>query len=239
MNTWAARRFWTVARAVPTDAGFAVHLDDRPVRTPAKAALVLPTEGMAVAIAAEWQAVDGNVNPATMPFTRMANSAIDKVTPQFDVVAEMLAEYGGSDLICYRAEGPDDLVARQAGAWDPLLDWSAAVLNAPLRATTGVMHRAQPPATLATLRRSVRALSPFQLTAVHNLVAISGSLVLGLAVTRGRLTGEACWAVSRVDEDWQAEVWGHDEDAAEMAARKRADLLQADRFFALCGALCG
>ena len=239
VNTWAARRFWTVAHAVPTDAGFAVHLDDRPVRTPAKAALVLPTEGMAVAIAAEWQAVAGNVTPATMPFTRMANSAIDKVTPLFDVVAEMVAEYGGSDLLCYRAEGPVDLVSRQADAWNPLLDWSADALSAPLKTVTGVMHRAQPPASLASLNRSVRALLPFQLTAVHDLVAISGSLILGLAVTRGRLTGEACWTLSRVDEDWQAEVWGHDEDSAEMAARKRADLLQADRFFALCGALCG
>ncbi len=235
MNAWAARRFWTTASPVPAGHGFAVHLDDRPVRTPAKVPLILPTESLARAIAAEWQGVEGSVNPAVMPFTRMANSAIDKVTPQFDAVAAMLAEYGGSDLICYRAEGQAPLFARQCEAWDPLLDWTASALHAPLVATIGVMHRAQPHASLDTLHQAVRALTPFQLTAFHDLVAISGSLVLGLAVTRGRLPAEAAWTLSRIDEDWQIEEWGVDEEAAEMAARKRADFFLADRFFALCG----
>ena len=235
MNTWAARRFWTTARVLAADGGFAVHLDDRPVRTPAKAPLILPTEGLAQAIADEWQVVEGKVNPAVMPFTRMANSAIDKVTPQFDAVAAMLAEYGGTDLICYRAEGPAALVARQAAAWDPLLDWAAAALQAPLVSTQGIRHSAQAQASLDRLHMAVRALSPCQMTAFHDLVAISGSLVLGLAVTRGRLQAEAAWTLSRIDEDWQIEAWGVDEDAAEMAARKRADFLLADRFFALCG----
>ncbi|MCX7287637.1 MAG: ATPase [Rhodobacterales bacterium] len=235
MNTWAARRFWTTARVLAADDGFAVHLDDRPVRTPAKVPLILPTEGLAQAIADEWQGVEGKVNPAVMPFTRMANSAIDKVTPQFDAVVAMLADYGGSDLICYRAEGPESLVRRQADAWDPLLDWVSTALNAPLDATSGIMHRAQPKASLQTLHRVVQGLTPFQLTAFHDLVAISGSLVLALAVTRGRLTAEAAWPLSRIDEAWQIEEWGEDEEAAEMAAAKHADFLQADRFYALCG----
>ena len=235
MSSWTARRFWTTASAVPVEGGFTVHLDARPVRTPLKAPLVVPTLALAEAVAAEWQAQEKTVNPETMPFTRTANSAIDKVMPQFAAVADMLAEYGGSDLLCYRAEGPADLVALQARHWDPILDWARAELGADLTRTTGVMHVAQPEISLEALRAHVHALSAFQLSAFHDLVAITGSLVLALAVARGRLTAEAAWALSRVDEDWQISLWGEDEEAAESAALKRAALLQADRFFALCG----
>lgn len=235
MSAWTPRRFWTTADVVPVEAGFAVQLDGRPVRTPKKALLVLPTEALARAVAAEWQAVDGKVDPAVMPFTRTANSAIDTVVPAFDAVADLLAEYGGSDLLCYRATGPEGLIARQAAAWDPLLDWSATALTAPLTPVTGVMHRAQSPASLAALTAAVRALTPFQLAAFHDLVAISGSLVLALALTRGRLTTDQAWSLSRIDEDWQIEEWGEDWEAAEIVALKHAAFLQADRFFALCG----
>lgn len=235
MSTWTARRFWTTASAVPVEGGFTVHLDARPVRTPLKAPLVVPTLALAEAVAAEWQAQEKTVNPETMPFTRTANSAIDKVMPQFAAVADMLAEYGGSDLLCYRADGPADLVALQARHWDPILDWARAELGADLTRTTGVMHVAQPEVSLEALRAHVHALSAFQLAAFHDLVAITGSLVLALAVARGRLTAEAAWTLSRVDEDWQISLWGEDEEAAESAALKRAALLQADRFFALCG----
>jgi chaperone required for assembly of F1-ATPase len=234
MSAWTPRRFWTTASVVPVDGGFAVQLDSRPVRTPLKSALVLPTEGLAREVANEWLAVEGKVNPGVMPFTRTANSAIDKVAPQFDAVAAMLAEYGGSDLICYRAEGPAPLVARQAKGWDPLIDWAATTLSATLHPTSGVVHRAQPPVSLAALASLVRAMTPFQLAAFHDLVALSGSLVLALAVTRGRLTAEAAWDLSRIDENWQIEEWGEDEEAAEMAALKHTAFLQADRFFALC-----
>jgi len=235
VSTWTARRFWTTASAVPVEGGFTVHLDARPVRTPLKAPLVVPTLALAEAVAAEWQAQEKTVNPETMPFTRTANSAIDKVMPQFAAVADMLAEYGGSDLLCYRAEGPADLVALQAQGWDPLLDWSRDVLGAPLRTAAGVMHVAQPDASLAALRDQVHALSAFRLAAFHDLVAISGSLVLALAVARDRITADEAWTLSRIDEDWQISQWGEDEEAAESAALKRAALLQADRFFALCG----
>jgi len=235
VSVWAARRFWTAATAVPVDGGYTVQLDARPVRTPLKAPLVLPTIALAKAVAAEWQAQEKAVNPETMPFTRTANSAIDKVRPQFAAVADMLADYGGSDLLCYRAEGPAGLVARQAQSWDPLLDWARDDLAAPLRQATGVMHVAQPEASLAALRHQVQAMSAFQLAAFHDLVAISGSLVLALAVARGRITAEEAWTRSRVDEDWQISLWGEDAEAAEAAARKREALLQADRFYGLCG----
>ncbi|WP_333817846.1 ATP12 family chaperone protein [Tabrizicola sp.] len=235
MSVWSARRFWTSATAVPVEGGFTVHLDARPVRTPLKAPLVLPTQALAEAVAAEWQAQEGRIDPETMPFTRTANSAIDKVAPQQDAVVAMLAAYGATDLLCYRAEGPADLVARQAEAWDPLLDWAAQALGAPLLVTTGVMHIDQPPESLGMLYRRVSLFDPFQLSAFHDLVAISGSLVLGLAVTAGRLGAEAAWTLSRIDEDWQISLWGEDEEAAEIAARKQAAFLQADRFFGLCG----
>lgn len=235
MSVWAARRFWTTASAVAVEGGFTVHLDDRPVRTPLKAALIVPTLALAKAIAAEWQAQDGKVNPETMPFTRTANSAIDKVAPQIDEVAAMLAAYGGSDLLCYRAEGPPDLVARQAEAWDPILIWALDSLGADLLVTEGVMHMEQPPEALMRLHQRVAALTAFQLAAFHDLVAISGSLVLALAVTGGRVTAEEAWTLSRIDEDWQISLWGEDEEAAEVALRKQAAFLQADRFYRLCG----
>jgi chaperone required for assembly of F1-ATPase len=231
---WAPRRFWTAASVVPATGGFTVQLDGKPVRTPLKAPLILPTEALAQAVAAEWQAVAGKVDPEVMPFTRTANSAIDKVAPQAAEVAAMLASYGGSDLLCYRAEGPEALAARQAQAWDPLLDWADATFGAPLVTTAGVMPVEQSPASLAALSRQVETLSPFQLCAFHDLVAISGSLVLALAVIRQRLTAQAAWALSRLDEDWQIALWGEDEEATAVALRKQADFLQADRFFGLC-----
>lgn len=234
MTAWSARRFWTEAVVRPEGAGFAVLLDARPVRTPLRTPLILPTEALAHAVAAEWQAQEGKVKPETMPFTRTANSAIDKVAPQFDAVAEMLAGYGGTDLLCYRATEPEGLIVRQTAAWDPLLDWAARDLGAPLRATAGVMFIQQPEASLAALRAAVRALSPFQLAAFHDLVAMSGSLVLAFAVVRGHLTAGAGWTLSRIDEDWQIEAWGEDEESAETTALKRATFLQADRFYALC-----
>lgn len=235
MSAWKAKRFWKQATAVETEGGFTVQLDGRPVKTPAKTLLVVPTLALAQAIAAEWEAQTGEVRPETMPFTRSANSSLDKIIPQFEEVAAMLAAYGGTDLLCYRATGPEALVARQAAAWDPLLDWAARELDAPLKATAGVMHIAQDPAALESLHRRVAAFSPFQLAAFHDLVAISGSLVLGFAVTQGRLDAEAAWALSRIDEAWQIEQWGEDEEAAAAEAVRHADFLQAARFYALCG----
>ncbi|AWB47463.1 ATPase [Gemmobacter aquarius] len=235
MSAWKAKRFWKEVTIEAVAGGFTVRLDGRPVKTPAKTSLVVPTVALADAIAAEWNAQSGLVKPETMPFTRSANSALDKIVPQFDAVVEMLAAYGGTDLLCYRAIGPESLVARQAAGWDPLLGWASEALRVPLVATAGVMHIAQEPASLARLHAIVASFNPFELAAFHDLVAISGSLILALAVTRGRLSAEAAWALSRIDETWQIEQWGEDEEAAASEAVREADFLQAGRFYALCG----
>ena len=177
MSNWKTKRFWKEAVAEPCAGGFTVRLDARPVRTPLKAALILPTLEMAKAIAAEWDAQTGLVKPQTMPVTRAANSAIDKIVPQFAEVADLLAAYGASDLICYRATDPTALIARQAAAWDPMMAWAADGLHAPLVATAGVIHIAQDPASLDLLRAQLFALDPFRLAGIHDLIAISGSLV--------------------------------------------------------------
>ena len=235
MTGWVARRFWTAASVETVEAGFSVSLDGKPVRTPARRVLLLPTRAVAEAIAAEWDAQGTTVRPDTMPFTRTANSALDKVAPQFDDVAAMLADYGGTDLLCYRAAGPAALVARQAAGWDPLLDWLAATFGARLRATEGVTPVAQDPGSLARLAARVARLTPFQLAAFHDLVAISGSLVLALAVAEGRLPPEEAWSLSRIDETWQVEQWGEDAEAAQAEAEKRKAFHLAARFFTLCG----
>ncbi|SMX39130.1 ATP12 family chaperone protein [Maliponia aquimaris] len=230
MSEWALKRFWKAAEVVPEAEGYTVTLDGRGVRTPAKARLVVPTEALARAIAAEWQAQDQRVDPSTMPFTRMANSALDKVIPQHAEVADMLADYGDSDLLCYRATAPAALVDRQCAAWDPLLDWAATVHGARLLPVAGVMHRPQDPGALARLSQAVHAQSAFQLAAFHDLVSMSGSLVIALAVMQGARTAEEGWALSRIDESWQAEQWGADEEAEEVAERKRLEFLHAAVF---------
>jgi chaperone required for assembly of F1-ATPase len=236
MTGWAPRRFWTDAEAGPCDGGFTVRLDGRPLRTPAKAAMVLPTSALAEAVAGEWRAQDREVRPLTMPCTRAANVAIDRVAPQFAEVAAGIAAYGGSDLLCYRAEVPQALAARQAAAWDPLLAWAAGTLAAPLAVHAGVVPRPQPADSLARLAAGVTALDPFRLTALADLVALSGSLVIGLAVLRRHVAPEAAWQASRIDEDWQVEHWGDDAESAAADQRRHGDFLQAARLLALLDA---
>lgn len=234
MSGWKARRFWTTVGVEAGEGGFCLRLDARPVLTPARTELRLPSRAMAEAVAAEWMAAGDVVDPLAMPVTRSANAAIDKVAPQFGEVAGLIAAYGGSDLLCYRASAPAELVARQAAGWDPLLDWAAQALDAPLRVTTGIAPVPQPASSLAPLAGRVRALTPFGLTALHDLVSLSGSLVLGLAATEGHLPPKTLWSLSRIDEDWQARLWGRDPEAEALAARRQADFLHAFRFWMLC-----
>ncbi|EYD76814.1 Chaperone [Rubellimicrobium mesophilum DSM 19309] len=232
MSGWTPKRFWTEVAVVPEGEDFAVTLDGRPVRTPLKAQLRVPTRPFAEEVAQEWAGQGEVLDPNTMPATRLANAAIDKVRAQRDEVVEMLASYGASDLLCYRAEGPDKLIARQQAGWDPLLAWSAEALGADLAVGCGVMPVAQAPGDLERLREPLEAMDAFELAAFHDLVTLSGSLVLGLAVALGRLSAEEAWRLSRLDEDFQIEEWGEDEEAAEAAARRRAALLDAARFHA-------
>ncbi|GGL51169.1 ATP12 family chaperone protein [Wenxinia marina] len=230
---WALKRFWDAATVAETEAGWAILLDGRPVRTPSKAPLAVPTRALADGIAAEWDAQEGHVDPGTMPLTRTANSAIDKVAPETAAVADMLAEYGATDLLCYRADTPAELVARQGAGWQPWLDWAAATFGARLEVATGVIPVTQDPGALAALAAELHALDPYRLSAAHEFVTLSGSLVLGLAVLKGALPPEEAWTLSRIDEDWQAEQWGEDEEAAEHARLKRAAFLDAARFLRL------
>jgi chaperone required for assembly of F1-ATPase len=221
------RRFWKSAAVKPVAAGFAVTLDGQELRTPEGAPLVVPTAAFAAAIAAEWDALAAEIDPERLPLTRAANSAIDRVMRRREAVVDAIAAYGGSDLLCYRADAPEGLVARQAAGWDPWLQWSARMLGAPLVAVTGVMPRNQPPASLAALHAAVAAEDAFALTALHELVALSGSLVLGLAVARGALDAGEAWELSRIDETWQAEQWGLDAEAETAAELRRAAFLRA------------
>lgn len=237
MSGWSRKVFWTRVEVAEADGGgFAVTLDGRHVRTPAKALLRLPTPELAEAVAEEWAVQRGTVDPGSMPMTRLANTALDRVAPQVAEVAALVAAYGGTDLLCYRAEGPEALAERQAQGWDPLLDWAASALGARLVATRGVVPQAQEEGALAALEAAVGHRGPFRLAALHDLVAISGSLVLGLAVQAGRLTAAEAFALSRIDEDWQASLWGEDAEARAAAAARAADMDAAGRFSRLCGA---
>lgn len=233
MSVLKQKRFWKAASVVERDGAFGVTLDTRAVNTPNKTPLVVPTRAMAQAIADEWDAQPEKIDPLTMPVTRAANSAIDKVAPQQAEVIAELASYGGTDLLCYRATGPQELISRQAEQWDPLVDWAHATFGARLQVVAGVMHVAQDPALVANLHAEVAAFDNFALAGVHDLVAISGSLVLALGVTRGAIAPEAAWLLSRLDEHWQIELWGEDEEAAAHEALKKEAFLNAARFYQL------
>ncbi|MEL7465288.1 MAG: ATP12 family protein [Pseudomonadota bacterium] len=227
------KRFYKEVQVIEAQGGWSVALDGKPIRTPAKTPFVAQTAAMAEAAAEEWRAQEAEVKPAEMPVTKAVNSAIDRTAVEYEGVVEMVAGYGGSDLLCYRADGPEGLIARQAEAWDPLLLWAAKAHGARLLTTTGVMHALQPEDGQRALRAAVAAHDPFELTGLYDLVALSGSLVIGLAVSSGRLSPEEGWTISRIDETWQEEFWGVDEEAAKVAARKAGEFAAAARFVEL------
>jgi len=234
MSEWKAKRFWKEAQVSDHEDGFAVLLDGRSIKTPAKRNLILPTRAMAQAVAVEWDAQEGEIKPATMPVTKTANAALDKVAIQHGEVADMLAAYGDSDLLCYRADAPEELIARQAEQWDPILDWAAETLGARLEPRTGVIHKPQNPPALAALGARTHALDAFRLAAFHDLVSLSGSLVLGFAAIEKLQKIETLWEISRLDEIWQIEQWGVDDDAEALTSLKKSSFLHAERMFTLC-----
>lgn len=227
------KRFYKQAAAGMHPDGYGVFLDGRPIRTPAKRHMILPSEALAAAIADEWMAQEEKVDPATMPMMRLAATAIDRVGPQRDHVIGEIAAYGGSDLLCYRAEYPDALIMRQAADWDPLLSWCEECFGARLAVTSGIVHIPQDDAALAALRDAVAACDDFTLSALHTLVGASGSLILGLAVLHGRMEAGAAFAASQIDEDFQREQWGEDKEALERRARLQASMEDAARFLIL------
>jgi chaperone required for assembly of F1-ATPase len=208
-------------------------LDDRPVRTPARAPLAVPSEGLGTAIAAEWEAQGDKIDARSMPLTGLANAAIDRVAPDPESFARGLAAYGESDLICYRAEEPRALVERQAQTWDPLMAWARRRFDVDFEIVTGVIHRRQPSATVERLRHAVAARSAFELAALSPLVTISGSLVIALALAERVIEIDAGWAAATLDEAFQAERWGEDREAAAALAGRRRELDAACRFLSL------
>ena len=227
------KRFWKDVAVEPGQEGWAVKLDGRPVKTPARAALAVPSEVLAEAIAEEWRAVDETIDPRAMPLTGLANAAIDRVAPDPSAFASKLAEYAEGDLACYRAEGPSALVARQETSWDPLLAWARRRYDVDFVTTFGLMHVAQPPATVERLSHAVAALDPFRLAGLSPLVTIGGSLVAALAVLENAITPEEAWEAVSVDDRWQFEQWGADAEAQTAMENRRRDFLAAARFLDL------
>ena len=214
------KRFWI---NVTLDDGRAVSLDGKPVRTPGRVPLALPTEALAEAVAGEWRAVEGEIDPRAMPLTGLANAAIDRVGADPALFARGLAVYAESDLLCYRADAPDDLVARQQAAWDPLLDWARARYDVHLETATGILHRAQPAATLTRLGEAIATRDAFALAALSPIVTIGGSLIAALALAENTATPEQVWDAITLDEDYQAERWGRDPLAAAGIEARRRD----------------
>ena len=210
-----------------------VLLDGRPVKTPGRAPLAPPGASLAAAIVDEWNAQGETIDPRAMPLTGLANAAIDRIAPAREAFADGLAAYGGSDLLCYRADGPAPLVARQAEHWDPLLDWAKGRYDIAFTVTAGITHRPQPPETLERLAAAVHARHPFELAGLSPLVTVSGSLVIALALAEGAVGLDQAWTAAALDEQWQAGQWGEDEEAAKALAGRRRDFEAAARFLSL------
>jgi chaperone required for assembly of F1-ATPase len=213
------KRFYRDVTVEETPQGFRILLDGKPVRTPGRNLLLLPSRALAEAIAGEWRAQGETIEPVSMPMLRLANTALDGIGKTRNEVIAAMLRFGEHDLICYRAADPAALAARQMDAWTPMLDWAAARHGARLAAGAGLVHIPQPPEALARLSQAVAARDDFSLAALHVMASITGSLVLALALAEGAINPAQAFQLSRIDEDYQREQWGED---AEAAARARA-----------------
>lgn len=224
------KRFWTDVRVADDRV---IMLDERPMRTPGRAPLALPTDALAQAVAQEWREVGESIDPRAMPLTGLANAAIDRISHDPSGYADELARYGESDLFYYRADAPPELIERQAAMWDGPLAWAAARYDVHFEIVHGIVHRSQPATTVRRLGGAVRALDPSALTALLPIVSVTGTLVGALALTEGALDADALWDAAQVDEAWQEERWGSDAAAVHARAEKRRDYDAAVRFLAL------
>ena len=228
------KRFYEQADAVLLDpGGYGVALDGRRVRTPAGRPLALPSRALAAAVAGEWAGQGERVEPRTMAMMTLSATALDRVAPRAGEVAAEIARYGETDLLCYRDAAGGELALRQNAAWQPVLDWLAATHGAKLSTVAGVMPAAQETGALEALRRAVDAHEPFRLTALHTAVAATGSAALGMALLGGRLNACQAWRCARLDDEWQAERWGEEEDARRRGEALRDELAAVERFAAL------
>ena len=217
-----SRRLYETASVAGERPPFAIHLDSKPLRTPLKRTLELPSRDLADAIAAEWQAQEETVDPSTMPLTKLANTAIDRVAIDPSSFIEEIVRFAGSDLVSYRTGAPQALHARQAEAWDPVLTWIERKLDAKFEAISGIVFRSQPREALHAVRAYLEKKSSWELTSIHNMTTLTGSALIALMTAAGALSGGAVWVAAHVDEDWQIEHWGADaEHQARRTARRR------------------
>jgi chaperone required for assembly of F1-ATPase len=227
------KRFYKEAKVIAAGDEFGVQLDGKPLLTPGKRALRVPSRALAEAIAAEWQGQGVTVKPLELPLTRLVSTALDRVEPRSaDVIGEV-AKYATTDLLCYRADEPRELIERQAQIWQPLLDWTEARFAAPLTVTQGVFPVAQDLATLAAIERAIAAHDSLQLVALHLATTACGSVVLGLALLAERLSPEEAFAAAALDESFQIEHWGEDAEQTQRRAALKEDIALAARFAAL------
>jgi chaperone required for assembly of F1-ATPase len=217
------KRFYRNAVSKPANGGYEILLDGRGVKTPARKPLVVPSERLGQAIADEWNEQGETVNPRSMPLTGLANAAIDRVAPDPVAFAHSLATFGETDLLCYRADQPRGLVARQSAHWDPLLAWARRRYDVDFEVVTGIMHRPQPDRTIGQLARAAAARSVFELAALSPLVTVSGSLIIALALVEDEISLETGWSAATLDEQWQLEQWGADAEAEKALHARRGD----------------
>jgi chaperone required for assembly of F1-ATPase len=220
------KRFYTNAGVVEAPGGFAITLDDKPIRAPSGRQVVAPTREIAGAIAAEWEAQHETIDPLTMPLTRLANSVVDAVVDQVEAVTEDVAKYFQSDLLFYRAGHPDALVAREAAHWDPILFWAAGELGAHFILAEGIVHVRQPDSAVAAVRAALPT-DPWSIAALHVVTTLTGSALLALALMRGVIDQDQAWAAAHVDEDWSIDKWGVDEEVAGRRAARLVDFRAA------------
>jgi chaperone required for assembly of F1-ATPase len=228
------KRFYKRAEAAGEagEGGFAVLLDGKPVRTPARRALAAPSRALAAAIAAEWNAQADVIDPGRMPLTRLANVVIDAVAEKSGPVADEIARYLGSDLLCYRADAPEGLVAKETELWDPVLSWARDELGARFVQVQGVIHATQPQEAIAAARAGIPA-DIWRLGAASSITTLTGSALLALAVAHGAIDGERAWAAAHADEDWQMAQWGRDDLALARRAFRYAEMRAAVQVLAL------
>jgi chaperone required for assembly of F1-ATPase len=224
------KRFWKDVTVEPASPGWTIKLDGRPVKTPARAALTVPTQALAAGIEDEWRSVEGQIDPRSMPLTGLANAAIDRVAPERQAFANGIARYAEADLACYRADGPRALVQRQEEQWDKLLLWARRRYDVDFATTSRLTHVVQPAATVERLSHAVAALDPFRLAGLSPLVTIGGSLVAALAVLEKAISPDRAWEAVSLDEQWQLEQWGSDAEAEAALENRRRDFMAAARF---------
>lgn len=227
------RRFYQEVSVAERDAGLAVLLDGKPVLTPGRAALLLETRALAEAAAGEWQAQGEHIDPATMPLTRLINSALDGVRGREDEVVGDIVSYASSDLLCYRATHPAELARRQAEKWDPVLGSLADHLGATFTVVAGIAFQQQPEVSLSKVRQRVARERVLRLAAVHTMTTLTGSALLALAHADGKLDLSGAWAAAHIDEDWQIEQWGADAEARQRRAARFAEFEVAGLVLAL------